>query len=138
MTLQPKRPDAHWTDDRPAWDRYWSEGKALWAEIDRGVARQIPSRGITYVGGGTVLEIAYEDRSYAWIGGDDEEDCDGPWADGTARWVGGYRYDPDSDGERFTERLMLQVPDPEDIDSIIDTVVKAARRLGTLPFTEYC
>jgi hypothetical protein len=98
-------------------------------------------KNLMYVGGGDVIQVEYEDRSYAWLGGAmKEDDFDGPYAFGPADLVGGYRYrnDEGDDGSVFTERTMVDVEDPEDPDSVARALAAAARKLGTLDFTDGC
>lgn len=118
------------------WLPYHTASQTYWEYLADGVSAVVPCRGLEYIGGGEVIHVFYEDRSYAWLGGSETEDVDGPYAFGQANWVGGYRYQPGSDGQVFTQRHMIQVPDPDDAQSVIDSLVTVARHLFTLDFTE--
>jgi hypothetical protein len=118
------------------WDEWWDANLAYWHEVVRRLETLVPCQGVEDIASGLVVTCVYEDKSYSWLGSNEEEDGDGPWIGGTPNWVGGFRYEAASCGERFTELLMLRVPDPEDINSVVETLAEAARRLGALPITQ--
>lgn len=120
------------------WNQYLAKSRLYWEEIAELVAAQIPCTGIEFIASGYVLNVVYEDRSYAWLGGMENQIDDGPWASGDCFWAGGYRYDPDSHGERFSDRVEVEVGDPDDITSVVEALVQVARDLGVLPFTQHC
>lgn len=118
------------------WHGWVVESNTYWKYLADGVSALVPCLGIEYIGGGDVITVIYEDKSYAWLGGCETSEIDGPYAYGQANWVGGYRYAPDHDGEVFTELFVILVPDPDDIQCVIDSLVSVARSLATMSFTE--
>jgi hypothetical protein len=131
-------PVLHWAERTPAamaeWRAYAERSDDWWAEAAARLGRLVPCQGLEYIGGGQVLTVVYEDRSYAWLGGCEARDGDGPWAFGDCNWAGGYRYDPDSCGEVFTDRAEEEVEDPDDVDSAVRALAAVARRLADMPF----
>ncbi len=125
------------TQTTAIWNDYHIRSNAFWDEVYDLTVKQIPCM-FEYIGGGNVIRTFHEDRSWCWLGGEETEECDGPYAWGQANWVGGYRYAPDVDGEVFTERLMLEVPEPREAEQVADTLVRAARELATMPMTQTC
>ena len=139
IPTQPGRcPDEWWTgpDYKEEWRDYCQRSEAYWRYLADGLSALVPCQGYECIGGGSIISVIYEDKSWAWLGGSDTEDVDGPYAFGRADWVGGYRYQAESCGEIYTQRLMIPVPDPDDAQSVIDSLASVARSLFTMDFTE--
>jgi hypothetical protein len=117
------------------WSRYVNESHRYWTEIAKDLGKYVPADpALEYIGGGSVIRVVSEDKSYCWLGSTDLPYGDGPYAFGVPSWVGGYRYD--EHGETFTERLILRVDDPDDSDLVVEKLVEVVRELAKLPFTE--
>jgi hypothetical protein len=123
-----------WTDEYKA-------DRERWARLGEIVGRTIPCKGLEYIGGGEVLHVAGE-GDHCWIGSCEADDGDGPWIGGSPAYVGGYRYRPLFDacgefmGEVMTDRVMVEVADPDDDDMVAEAIIAAARMLATMPFGE--
>jgi hypothetical protein len=131
----PMRIDAT-EETKRAWEEYCWESSRYWQWVADEVTKHVPGYGLEYIGGGSVITVIYEDRSYAWLGGLAEDDGDGPYAFGPPSFVGGYRYDSETCGETFTDRHVVPVTWPDDADDVVQTIVKVARELWTMPFTQ--
>lgn len=134
----PYKPYPNWSvEELLAYEEWISTDNVYWEYIAEQFAMRFPSRlGMCFEQPGHVIYADYEDKSWAWLGNTDDEHGDGPWAHGEPCWVGGYRYEADSDGERFTDRHLVHIEDPDDIESVVDGLVKVARELGQMPFTQ--
>jgi hypothetical protein len=133
-------PYGDWTrDEVEAYNGWQAASLSYWALVAGEFAKRFPSRrGLGFEQPGHVIYADYEDRSWAWLGATDDEHGDGPWAHGDPVWVGGYRYEPDSCAEVYTERVVIEVPeeDRDDPAAVAAVLAEAARRLGALEFTE--
>lgn len=118
------------------WYEYQVRSNRFWQAATTELMKVVPAVGREYIGGGDVIRVVYEDRSYAWLGGDEHHEGDAPYADGQCNWAGGYRYAPDCDGEVMTDSVWVEVEEPRELDDVVRALAEVARQLGRLPFTQ--